>query len=225
MTGSHNPFYDPEPGIARLFIFGAGGFAREVAWLAEQSWQHEVELHFLVDDAEYLSDPVNDVPVQLLDDVVADDNDRFVIAVADAGLRRRAAAACVAKGLRPATIVHPRVEASARNEIGEGSIICAGTILTTNIKVGQHVQINLDCTVGHDAILGDYSTLAPGVHVSGNVHIGCDVHVGTGANIIDGSAANPLVIGDGAVIAAGACVTKPVEAGAMVAGVPAVRKR
>ena len=225
MSDNRNPFYTPQPGFNRLFIFGAGGFAREVAWLAEQSWGESVELCFLVDQAEYLSDPVNDVPVVMLNDVVAKGDDRFVVAVADAALRRRAAAACGAKGLQPATLVHPRAEASVRNEIGEGSVICAGSVLTTNIRLGQHVQINLDCTIGHDAVLGDYTTLAPGVHVSGNVHIGSDVLVGTGANIIDGSAANPLMIGDGAIIAAGACVTKPVEAGAMVAGVPAVRKR
>ena len=225
MSNNCNPFYSPEPGFDRLFIFGAGGFAREVAWLAQQSWGDAVELYFVVDDAKYLSEPVNDVALQLLDEVVAGENDAFVVAVADAQLRRRAAAACSAKGLAPATLVHPRVEASSRNEIGEGSVICAGSILTTNIRVGEHVHINLDCTIGHDAVLGDFTTLAPGVHVSGNVHIGSDVLVGTGANIIDGSAGNPLVIGDGAIIAAGACVTKPVEAGALVAGVPAVRKR
>ena len=45
------------------------------------------------------------------------------------------------------TLIHPRVEMSRRIEIGEGTIICAGNILTTNITLGRHVQINLDCTM------------------------------------------------------------------------------
>jgi len=56
--------------------------------------------------------------------------------------------------------------------MGEGVVICAGCILTTNIKIGNHVQINLDCTIGHDVIMDDYSTLAPGVHLSGYVSLG-----------------------------------------------------
>ena len=95
----------------------------------------------------------------------------------------------------------------------------------TNVSIGAHAHINIGCTVSHDVAIGEFSTLSPGVHVSGHVQIGRDVFIGTGASIINGRAGNPLVIGDGAVVAAGACVTQPVEAGALVAGVPAIRKQ
>jgi serine acetyltransferase len=83
------------------------------------------------------------------------------------------------------------------------------------------VQINLDCTVGHDVVMGDYTTLAPGVHVSGCVRFGQRAYVGTGATIINGTQDAPLIIGDDAVIGAGACVTKSVPTGLTVVGVPA----
>lgn len=114
---------------------------------------------------------------------------------------------------------------SARVELGDGVVVCAGSVVTTNVSLGNHVHVNVSCTISHDVSIGDYTTLSPGVHVSGHVEIAEDVFVGTGANIINGSATTPLVIGKGAVIAAGACVTRPVEPGALVAGVPAVRKR
>jgi acetyltransferase-like isoleucine patch superfamily enzyme len=117
------------------------------------------------------------------------------------------------------------VEASQRVALGEGVVLCAGTVVTTDVVIGAHVHVNLGCTISHDARVGEFSTLSPGVHVSGNVTIGRDVFVGTGACIINGTAGQPLTIGDGAVIAAGACVTRPVEPGSMVAGVPATRKR
>ena len=67
----------------------------------------------------------------------------------------------------------------------------------------------------------DALRLAPGVHVSGWVRLGRRTYVGTGAAIINGTQEQPLVIGDDAIVGAGACVTRSVEAGVTVVGVPA----
>jgi sugar O-acyltransferase (sialic acid O-acetyltransferase NeuD family) len=219
-----HPFHDEAPDFRRLYIFGAGGFGREIAWLVEQLWGGDVERAFLVDHPEYLHGPVNGVPVQLLGEADGTSS-RFVVAVGNPQARRSITQRCIALGLRPARLVHPRVEMSSHNELGDGTILCAGSIVTTNVSIGEQVHVNLDCTIGHDVRIGEYATLSPGVHVSGNVEIGRDVFIGTGANIINGQTGAPLIIGDGAVIAAGACVTRSVESGALMAGVPAVRKR
>jgi serine acetyltransferase len=100
-------------------------------------------------------------------------------------------------------------------------VICAGCILTTNITIGNHVQINLDCTIGHDAVLEDFVTLAPGVHISGCVKIEEGAYIGTGASIINGTRDEFIVIGRDAVVGAQACVTRSVGAGVTVVGVPA----
>lgn len=222
-----NPHSAAAQPYGRLLIFGAGGFGREVAWLAEQCWGERTEVVFCVDQPGYLSAPINGIPVRLLEDFAGDVSHPlgYVVAVGDPGQRMRIVGLHEAMGMRPATLVHPRVEASRWVEIGPGSILCAGVIATTNIVIGAHVHINLDCTIGHDVVIGDYATLSPGVHVSGNVTIGSRAFIGTGATIINGCSRSPLSIGDGAVVAAGACVTKPVEPGALVAGVPALRKR
>ncbi len=208
----------------RLYIFGAGGHGREIVWLAEQIFGNTIEIVHLVDQEKYLQDSVNGKAVHLLSRIKPDQHDRFVVALGDSLARKTMADACQQIGLLPATLVHPRVEKSSFVEIGEGSVICAGSVLTTNIKIGQQVHVNIACTVSHDVSIGNYATLSPGVHVAGHVNIGRDVFIGTGASIINGSADVPLVIGDGARIAAGACVTQAVAAGTMVAGVPAVRK-
>ena len=184
-----------------------------------------MELVHLVDDPRYLDAEVAGRRVLLLSQVIAMTDDNYVVALGDVAARRRAAAACEAIGLKPATVIHPRVEMSGRVLVGHGAVICAGCILTTEVTVGNHVHINLSCTVGHDVSIGDFSTVSPGVHISGNVVIEQDVFVGTGVNIINGKNGSPLVIGAGSIIAAGACVTKSVEPGALMAGVPAVRKR
>ena len=86
-------------------------------------------------------------------------------------------------------------------EVGEGTIICAGTILTTNIKIGRHVIINLDCTLGHDDVIADYVTIYPSVNVSGCVNIGESTEIGTGSRIIQGKdICNNVIIGAGATV-------------------------
>ena len=208
-----------------IAVYGGGGFAREVAWLVE-SCNVEAELYrvvcFVDDNPAAHGLTLNEIPVVGLDDAQA----RFPYAKIVAGVgspktRELVVNKAAAARYEFATIIHPRVERSRWVEIGVGTVICAGSILTTNIVLGHHVQINLDCTVGHDVVMGDYTTLAPGVHVSGWVHMGKRVYIGTGAVIINGTQNVPLVIGDDAVIGAGACVTKSVPAGATVVGVPA----
>lgn len=225
MNNSHNPFHSSVPAFRTLYIFGAGGSGREIAWLAEQAWGSAVQLMFLVDHPKYLHGQVNGIPVCLLSEARPLSDARFIVAIGDPALRRNAASACTAAGYQPTTLVHPRAEMSHWVELGEGVVICAGSVITTNLSIGKYVQINVCCSVSHDVKIGDFTTLSPGVHVSGNVQIGCNVFIGTGASIINGKPGTPLVISDSAVIAAGACVTGPVEAGALVAGVPATRKR
>lgn len=220
-----NSFHMPNPDFGKLYVFGAGGFGREVAWLATQSWGTSVEIEFVVDQPGLLGPDVNGHKVILLQDMTQSESSRYVIALGDPVARRRIASIFGSILLRPASIVHPRAEVSDWVEVASGSIVCAGTIITTNVSLGSHVHINIDCTIGHDATIGEFSTISPGVHVSGNVHVGKGVFIGTGANIINGTSDKPLEIGDGSIVAAGACVTTHVLPGTMVAGVPAVRKR
>lgn len=209
----------------QIAVYGAGGFGREVAWLAESCGTADERwdvVCFVDDTPEHHGSVINDIPVMGL----AEARERFpgarlVTAVGGPALREQLAEQAAAAGFPFATLVHPDTRRSRWVEMGEGTVICAGNILTTNITLGRHVQINLDCTVGHDVVMGDFTTLAPGVHVSGWVHMGRRVYVGTGAAILNGTSDAPLVIGDDAVIGAGACVTKSVAPGTTVVGVPA----
>jgi len=211
--------------MEKLIIVGAGGFRREVAWLAEQIHGESLKKVFAVDDRRYLVPEINNIPVCLLEEIQKEKDTHFVIAVGDPKLRHHLASNVSTHGFSATRLIHPRAEISRWVEIGNGSIICAGVIITTNIKIGGHVHINLDCTIGHDVEISDFSTLSPGVHISGNVKIGSNVFIGTGANIINGTNNNPLIIHDNAVIAAGACIIQDVESNTLVAGVPAVKKK
>ena len=208
-----------------IAIYGAGGFAREVAWLAQNCREtgKVYEIVCFIDDAlDKIGKTLNGIPV--LDwDMARRSFPKagIVVAIGSPRVREGIVARVAQAGYGFETLIHPRVEKSDGVEMPPGTVVCAGTILTTNIRLGVHVQVNLSCTVGHDVILGDFTTLAPGVHVSGWVHFGKRVYVGTGAVIINGTEESPLTIGEDVVIGAAACVTRSIPAGVTVAGVPA----
>jgi sugar O-acyltransferase (sialic acid O-acetyltransferase NeuD family) len=215
----------PLPGANGLAIFGAGASAREVAWLARECWGDDLKLTFLVDRSDLVGPAQNDIPVMHLVDFANKFFGTLVtVAIGDAVLREECVRKCSAAGLQFASLVHPRIEVSRWVSIGTGTIVCAGAILTTNITIGRHVHINVGCTVSHDANLADFVTLSPGVHISGWVKVGRRAFLGTGAVVINGSSERPIIIGDDAVIGAGACVIQDVAPGTTVVGVPAARR-
>jgi sugar O-acyltransferase (sialic acid O-acetyltransferase NeuD family) len=208
-----------------LLIFGAGGFGREVAsWADRAVWQGRgFEVVAFVDETAP-ADQLNGRPVVSLEVAASRHAGAGVLAtVGETRLRERLIAKAREAGLvATAPVIHPNVEYDRDNvAIADGVVICAGSILTVNISVEQHAQINLDCTIGHDAIVGAYSTLSPGVHISGNVTIEPYAFLGTGAVTVNGHPGDPLKIGSGSVVGAGAVVTKDVRPGATVTGIPA----
>jgi serine acetyltransferase len=100
--------------------------------------------------------------------------------------------------------------------IGEGTIICAHTIITVNIEIGAHVIINLDCTIGHDAILHDFVTLYPSVNVSGITEIGHCSELGTGVQIIQCKK-----VGEYSIVGAGGVIVKDIPIKCTAVGSPA----
>jgi sugar O-acyltransferase (sialic acid O-acetyltransferase NeuD family) len=207
-----------------LLIYGAGGFGREVAaWAEESSWLgHRVRLRGFIDDGAPVT-AIDERPVLSIEQATAYWPDaRFAIAVGTSSIRERLAAVAEAAGLRASPpLVHPSVITAGRSTIGDGSIVCPGTTLTTEVEIGRHVIVNLHCTVTHDTRLDDFVTLSPGTAISGNVTVRRGAFMGTGAITINGAPGHPLIIGEGATVGAGSVVMKDVPAGATVFGAPA----
>ena len=208
--------------LKKLYIVGAGGFGREVAWLVERinavnpTWN----LVGFLDDNETIHGKLEDeYPVLGGCSYLAGTNEEcwVVCAVGSSKVRKK----IIEKlhgyaNVKFATLIDPSVIISKRVSIGEGTIICAGTIVTVDITIGSHVIINLDCTIGHDAVLQDCVTLYPSVNVSGNCTIGECVELGTGMQIIQGRS----VVKD-TIVGAGAVVVKDLEEKGTYVGVPA----
>jgi sugar O-acyltransferase (sialic acid O-acetyltransferase NeuD family) len=208
----------------QIAVYGAGGFGREVAWLAQSAQiggDTADVVCFIDDDDAICGTTLNGLQVLSLSRARQMYPGAWVVSgVGPPGIREQTMMKAQSAGFGFATLIHPGTRMSKWVEVGEGTVICAGSILTTNIVLGRHVQINLSCTVGHDVTMGDFATLAPGVHVSGCVLIGRRVYIGTGAVIRNGTQNDPVVIADDVIVGAGACVTRSIAHGTWV-GVPA----
>lgn len=102
--------------------------------------------------------------------------------------------------------------------IGKGSVICAGSILTTNITIGNHAHINLNTTIGHDCVIGDFFTTAPGVNISGKCKIGDRVYIGSNATIRE-----KITICDDVIIGLNSGVVKDITEPGVYVGTPAIK--
>ncbi|WZH38713.1 MAG: acyltransferase [Microbacterium enclense] len=120
-------------------------------------------------------------------------------------------------------------------ELGDRSYIALGAYLTGTVRIGADCSINPYAVVrgdvrlgdavrvgAHTSIIGFNHSFEPGIEVfrqpltSRGVHIGSDVWIGSHVVVLDG-----VTVGDHAVLAAGAVVTKDVPRGAIVGGNPA----
>ena len=205
-----------------LIIIGASGFGREVAWVAERINEQNEEwniLGFIDDNPELKGKTVGGYPVLGGIDTVADYSDSyFMCAIGSSKIRSQLIEKVngILPNVKYAILIDPTVQISKRVKIGEGTVICAGNIITVDIEIGKHVIINLDCTVGHDAILHDFVTLYPSVNVSGISEVGTCTELGTGAQIIQSKK-----IGSHTIIGAGAVVVKDIPEKCTAVGSPA----
>lgn len=205
-----------------LIIIGASGFGREVAWLVERINAKEPAwnlLGFLDDDDEIQGKLINGYSVLGKTEDAGKFTDAYFVCAVGASRTREEIVNRV-KEINPdikfGTVIDPSVEISDLVTVGEGTIICAHSIITVNIEIGSHVIINLDCTVGHDAVLQDFVTLYPSVNVSGITNIGYCSELGTGMQIIQGK-----TVGNYAIVGAGAVVVKDIPDKCTAVGSPA----
>jgi sugar O-acyltransferase (sialic acid O-acetyltransferase NeuD family) len=206
--------------MKRLLIIGAGGFGREVLhWALDVLPEHRdwkvggfLDANPSVLEAydcglPILADPLHYSPQE---------DDCFICAIGHPLTKLRVCRYLKERGAQFITLIHPTAIIGDRCTIGAGCVFCPGAVITTDVKIGDFVMMNLQSTIGHDAVVADGCTLSPHADVNGFALLGEGVFLGSHAVVLPGA-----TIGDYAIVGAGSVVLKKVKAGATVMGVPA----
>ena len=204
-------------------VYGASGFGKEVMPLVRAQFTELNKEHFVfIDDGQANTD-LNGYQVLSYADFINNSktDKRVTIAIANSQVREKLVARLDQDSVQHLEIQAANTVILDEVEMGEGSLLCPFTCITSNIKIGKFFHANIYSYVAHDCIIGDYVTFAPGVKCNGNIHIEDHAYIGTGAVIKQGTPDKPLVIGKGAIVGMGAVVTKSVPAGVTVVGNPA----
>jgi sugar O-acyltransferase (sialic acid O-acetyltransferase NeuD family) len=205
---------------AIIGIYGASGFGGEVLPLVRSQYP-DADLCF-IDDSSNLCEYAGLVVYTYQEFFVLPQLEKsVVIAIANSKVRNELTAKILEGQLNILSVKASTSVLMDNIVLGEGSILCNFTHLTSNINIGKQFHANIYSYVAHDCVIGDYVTFAPRVNCNGNVHIEDHVYIGTGAILKQGSPDLPLVIGRGAVVGMGAVVTKSVPPGVVVIGNPA----
>lgn len=168
--------------MEEIVILGAGGFAREVYWHLQGEYNDFI---FVDDITETQSIQFGHKSYSVVKDwnFVPYGISKFIIGIGNPKAKKIMVEKALLAGLRPApTFIHPRALVQDAG-IGVGGIVTPGCVVTTNVKIGDYVILNLNSTVGHDSILENYVTVNPGCSISGNAVIGEGASLGTGSVI------------------------------------------
>ncbi|PAE38191.1 hypothetical protein CHI06_18905 [Bacillus sp. 7884-1] len=126
--------------------------------------------------------------------------------------------------------INPNTQIFSEAELGDYSYINTGTLVGEGTKIGKYCSISYYCQIGLYGHPVNFISTHPSTYGKNNIFaegeidfidkeppiIGNDVWIGGNAVVMRG-----VNIGDGAIVAAGAVVTKDVPDYSIVAGVPA----
>jgi sugar O-acyltransferase (sialic acid O-acetyltransferase NeuD family) len=206
----------------KIVIVGAGGHGRETLDIFEANNERRDAwniLGFIDDNPQIQGQRIRGYPVLGGVDWFSKfeaKEVRTVIAIGDNKVRKKVAEKIGRYGAKFCNIIHPSVVMTPHVKLGEGIIIAAGSIFTSDIRIHNHVIINTDVTVGHDTVIENFVNLNPGVHINGSNKILEGAYIGSGAVTIQN-----ITIGKWSIIGAGAVVVNDVPEKVVAVGLPA----
>lgn len=204
-----------------LVIIGAGGYAQELVWVADDINSCETRWNILgyLDPAQpqRKGQTLYDRPILGgYDDFCPDRETWFCCGIGNPAARQRECEEAERRGLKPATLIHPKTVIARHVSIGEGCVVGAGVILTPYSSLGRHCALNIGVGVGHNSSVGDYAVLSPYAQVLGNATVGRLAFLGANSTVQLGRR-----IGAGSILGANSYLLTDLEADVSAIGIPA----
>ena len=201
----------------KLVIVGASGHGKVVADIARQNGYEKQDIVFLDDDENVKECGGYPVVGRTAETVTLGAD--TIIAIGNAGIRKRMTEDFERAGVQLVTLIHPNAVIAENVAIGAGTVIMAGAVINPGTSIGKGCIVNTCASVDHDCEMKDYVHVSVGAHVAGTVSVGEQTWIGAGATV-----SNNVCITDGCMIGAGAVVVCDLTERGTYVGVPARRK-
>jgi sugar O-acyltransferase (sialic acid O-acetyltransferase NeuD family) len=203
--------------MKKIIIIGSGGLAADittcfgntVSGLSQLEIKGYIDYSYNID--KYWSRYHFEKPVLGdIDNYRIEEDDYFVIGVADIKFRKIVIDKIYGKGGRFINLIHPTSLVDISSNIGNGNIIFPYSYVGRNVQMGNFNLMNLQSIIGHDCIVGNNNVFATAV-LCGHVKIGDDNAFGIRSTVTP-----KICIGSRNIIQAGLVVDKNVSDGSVL---------
>jgi sugar O-acyltransferase (sialic acid O-acetyltransferase NeuD family) len=198
--------------MTRLAFIGGGGFSKEVLEIAELNG-HQVA-GYVADSEGVLSRPYWGLKEKLAERRGEFDSVCIAFGATDrksVQSRQRLIEWAAENGYSCEPLVSPHAVRSSGVEIGPGTIVAHGVVISVDARIGAFSILNSSAIIGHDAVIGDNVTIAPAAFIGGKTEVGSGTLVGPGAMVLQS-----LSVGREVVVGTGASVMRSVPDGSTV---------
>ncbi|MCG9705279.1 acetyltransferase [Photobacterium damselae] len=149
------------------------------------------------------------------EDILKFDKDKILLVngigiMPKSGFKKKINEYFLSLGYQFETVIADSAFVSPFSKIEIGAQILPMAMIQTGATVGSHSIINTGALVEHDCKIGAYNHIAPKATLCGQVVTKENVYVGAGSTVIQG-----ISIGCGAIVGAGASLTRSLEENAI----------
>jgi len=204
------------------YIIGAGGFAKEVYYLAEEVFKDNSTFKGFIayePKEDKLMARGEEKPIldekSFLVNIKPSDRTSVFMGVGNPQLIKTLSRTFEAYNF-PNLIHHSFIGDKTSIELGSGNIITAGCIFTVDIKIGSFNIFNLGTTVGHDVVIGNCNVFNPACNISGEVEIGSGNLFGVNSTVLQ-----QLEIKNDAILGGASLSNKSIDNDDVMVGIPA----
>jgi sugar O-acyltransferase (sialic acid O-acetyltransferase NeuD family) len=192
-----------------LVVFGNGIAASVFREYIRGDGRYSIACNVVEDGFEETSGPSSSIPLQDVSRLYPPSSHRAIVLVGYSGQnepRERLFQVGKDLGYEFETYIHPRAYVSSSANLGDGSVVMAGSVVEPFSNIGSNSVVWSNCVVGHNSTVGNHCWISSGAVIAGNSAIGSRTFIGVGAII-----SNSVAVGHDNMIGAAAFISKKTE--------------
>ncbi len=192
------------------YIFGTGGHASVIESILFNRYERFYFVDLKPTEGNIINHP------EFIRDIDKYKTDDIFIGVGSNKIRKKIFEELKSVGANVATCIADNSFVSHDAVIGEGVLVCPGSVVGAKAVLGNNTIINTLSSVDHDCVLGNHSQVTAGVTFGGNTRTGENCFFGVKSATIPG-----ITLGDNVLVMAGSVLFKDVQSNVLVGGNPA----